>query len=269
MLPWTCPPQWLNAEREAHDLSLRLLDSIVEPNAGMELELNPEGLPRVFIHSASSGRWYKLDTFAVMEDHHGEACGFYDEPRFEFSIMGGFDRRSVHHETDAAAMLCLHPGLEHQHLPVGDQVAALALALYNDRATALRIPLMAQFIACNDVMLRDIFQFSVEGILHYDGIYDLLTDHEAVPNDAGPHGFFTLDPRQLTSMNVWGCAGEDREGTIIDDWFDRIDRTISSRRHCTWHHDPENVWLLEERLMDGSSQIFGDFTTDDHALHLR
>lgn len=247
---WTCPPQWPQADRDAHERSMRLLDSVIGSNGGIVEEVNADGLPSLFIESAASGRWYKLDTYAVVETYHDEGCGFYGEPRFEFNVVGGLDRLSVHHETDASAILCLHPGHEHHRLPVGDQVAALTLALVNDRATALRIPLLAQFLACDKAMLSEIFQFSVEGIIRYDEVYDSLMIDDSDINEQEPADFYALDPGQLATMNRWGGNMDEREGLTLDDWFERVDRTMLVTGRPTWHHDQDKVWDVEERLLN-------------------
>ena len=65
---------------------------------------------------------------------------------------------------------------ESRALPIGDQVAALALALQNDKTTAMRIPLLAQFIVSPREALRDVYQFSEEGVVMEDDVY--MEDYE-------------------------------------------------------------------------------------------
>ena len=248
MEPWTCPPQWPEAEINAHQRSMGLFNDVVQPNDRMFVEMNGFGLPCVFIQS-SSKRWYKLETYVSSVTYHDEACGFYGEPRFEFNIIGGLEEMAVRHETDASALVCLHPSPQHQTLPLGDQLVSLTLALFNDRATALRIPLLAQFIAADHRLLSEIFQFSVEGVIRYDDIEEVTMNNTPVFRHEEQPDFYHLNPEELHTMDMWDYVREDHEGLRLDDWFEQVDRTArEQRRRPAWHHDLDQIWKLEERL---------------------
>ena len=62
--------------------------------------------------------------------------------------------------------LCLHS--KNQSLPIGDRIVSLVLALFNDIKTALKIPMLAQFIVCKRPMLKDIVIFQDTMIVTQD-----------------------------------------------------------------------------------------------------
>jgi len=248
MEPWTCPGQWPDAERQAHQRSMSLLDNVVENHNGVDMELDGMGLPRLWI-TGQSNRTYKVETLLSMDTYHDEHCGFYDEPRFGFNVVGGCNRKDVRHETDASALICLHAHDQHRHLPAGDQLVGLALALVNDRATALRIPLLAQFLAADERLLSTIYQFSADGVVRYDDFCDFLEIEPSAVEVVDGDDFFSLDADMMWAIDRWEHRPMEAEDLRMDDWFEHIDRRVRQHQQKTpWHHDESQIWALEERL---------------------
>ena len=147
----------------------------------------------------------------------------------------------------------MHPRHQSRSLPIGDQIAALALALRNDKVTAMRIPLLAQFIVSPRSALQRVYQFSEEGVVMEDDIG---------PEDAYPHlDYEDEDDRVLYDDHIWyedglfepethEHAATQIENTQLDDWMERQEREASEGRK-SWHHDDEEVWQLEEVLRRG------------------
>ena len=248
MEPWTCPGQWPDAERQAHQRSMSLLDNVVLNHNGVDMELDGMGLPRLWI-TGHSNRIYKVETLLTMDTYHDERFGFYDEPRFDFSVVGGCHRKDVCHETDATALICLHAHDQHRHLPAGDQLVGLALALVNDRATALRIPLLAQFLAADERLLSTVYQFSADGVVRYDDFCDALEIEPSLVEVVDGDDFFSLDADMMWAIDRWEHRPVEAEARRMDDWFEDIDRRVRHRQQkAPWHHDEGQIWALEERL---------------------
>ena len=89
------------------------------------------------------------------------------EVHWRTSIDAGAWKQDITERTPFMVALCMHPTQRSLNLPIGDQIAALALALQNDKTTAMRIPLLAQFIVSPREALEGVYQFSEGG--HHGG----------------------------------------------------------------------------------------------------
>lgn len=108
---------------------------------------------RILVRGTSK-RWYKISVYDPLG--LGRECAI---------VVCGARRRvdivRAHGPHDPVSNLCLHTQAE--SLPVGDRVASLVLSLLDDRETAMRIPLVAQFIAADREQLKGIGLFSDHG----------------------------------------------------------------------------------------------------------
>ena len=156
---------------------MRLLAGVIDGNE--RIEALPIHAPRggaLLIVKGTSGRWYRIavtDATGTAEDVSIVVSGA--TRRTDLTGRGGIDGRPV-------ANLCLHT--EADHLPLGDRVSTIAMSLANDRETAMRIPLVAQFIAASREMLVDI---------------GLFTDHGPMPADPfmePPFDLFDEEPEE-------------------------------------------------------------------------
>jgi hypothetical protein len=157
---------------------MRLLAGVIDGNE--RIEALPIHAPRggaLLIVKGTSGRLYRIavtDATGTAEDVSIVVSGA--TRRTDIVGQGGVEGRPV-------ANLCLHT--EADHLPLGDRVVALAMSLADDRETAMRIPLVAQFIAASREMLVDIGLFTDHGPMPADPFmeppFDLFDEE---PEDA-------------------------------------------------------------------------------------
>ena len=133
----------------------------------MTLSLDRQGLPSVVVRGTSR-RWYRVGLHAHYVEDYVDVNGEFREVKevlWRTNIDAGAWKQDITERTPFAVALCMHPTQRSQNLPIGDQVAALALALQNDKTTAMRIPLLAQFIVSPREALEDVYQFSEDGVI--------------------------------------------------------------------------------------------------------
>ena len=147
----------------------------------MELKENVQSLPAITVQGASR-RWYSINTRATYIEDYIEIDGDYREVKevhWNIDIHAAAWKSDIIERNPFAVSLCINPRSESRGLPIGDQVAALALALQNDKTTAMRIPLLAQFIVSPRNALKEVYQFSEEGVVMEDDVYmDEYDEHD-------------------------------------------------------------------------------------------
>ena len=255
MVSWVPPGHWPKAQRKAYARSVEFLRSIVNDSPQLTLRENMQSLQEVTVQGLSR-RWYRVNTHAQYIQDFIDVNGEYREVReihWQLNVEAAAWKADLIHRTPFAVSLCMHPRHQSRSLPIGDQIAALALALRNDKVTAMRIPLLAQFIVSPRSALQRVYQFSEEGVVMEDDIG---------PEDAYPHlDYEEEDDHVLYDDHIWYEDGlfepETHEHTAtqienmqLDDWMERQEREASEGRK-SWHHDDEEVWQLEEVLRRG------------------
>ena len=141
--------------------SMRLFQSVVAEQESVTVMDPRVGIvpscPNVvalLLMKGDSGRTYRL-TIRDM-DGTGLQCGFTVEgARWRQDLLTPYVCGAP------VASLCLQ-STQHD-LPAGDRAVSLVLSLLRDRQTAMRIPLLAQFITADRAILRDIGMFTDEG----------------------------------------------------------------------------------------------------------
>ena len=135
-----------------------------------------------------------------------------------FSIEGARWRTDLltPYKTGApVSSLCLQ-STQHD-LPAGDRAATLVLSLLRDRQTAMRIPLLGQFIAADRALLRGIGMFTDEGPMPD---FDEPDEFDFPPMDIEPEEFeFPLMKRSLQTRMNGPCSTS-----------------------CTTHHERNRLW---------------------------
>ena len=141
--------------------SMQLLDAVLrehqqatvmDPRAGI-VPTCPR-LIAVLLLKGDSGRTYRLSIRDM--DGTGLNCSFTVEgARWRTDLLSPYKTGA------AVASLCLQ-STQHD-LPAGDRAVSLVLSLLRDRQTAMRIPLLGQFIAAHRTMLKNIGMFTDEG----------------------------------------------------------------------------------------------------------
>jgi hypothetical protein len=141
--------------------SMSLFQSVVEQQQNVTV-LDPRAgivptcphLVALLLLKGDSGRTYRLSIRDV--DGTGLQCGFTVEgARWRQDLLTPYACGAP------VASLCLQ-STQHE-LPAGDRAVSLALSLLRDRQTAMRIPLLGQFISADRTILKDIGMFTDEG----------------------------------------------------------------------------------------------------------
>ena len=141
--------------------SMQLLDAVLNEQDRATV-VDPRGgfvpsCPRliaVVLLKGDSGRHYRLSIRDM--DDTGLHCNFTVEgARWRTDLLRPYKTGA------AVASLCLQS--THHDLPAGDRAVTLVLSLLRDRQTAMRIPLLGQFIAADRALLKDIGMFTDEG----------------------------------------------------------------------------------------------------------
>ena len=141
--------------------SMQLLDTVLKEQERVTV-MDPRGgvvptCPRligVLLLKGDSGRHYRLSIRDM--DDTGLQCNFTIEgARWRTDLLTPYKTGAP------VSSLCLQ-STQHE-LPAGDRAVTLVLSLLRDRQTAMRIPLLGQFIAADRALLRDIGMFTDEG----------------------------------------------------------------------------------------------------------
>lgn len=145
-------------EPTPHEKSLRFLRDVCAMD-GIELT-ESESTPSITVRvRGRSRRHYEI----VASRQVGILV---DEP-WTTEITGAAWKSDLMSEQSRAytAKLCLNIHREKEHLPLGDQLAALALSLHNDIQLAMDIALVAQFIVCPRDELLNVHIFQDEMVV--------------------------------------------------------------------------------------------------------
>ena len=251
MIAWKPPGHWLKANRDAYARSMEFLENIVKGSPRMELQVNQQSLPRVLIQGASR-RWYCVDARVHYGEEYINIDGEYREVKevnWKMNIDGAAWKSDLLKRSPFAVSLCMHPRRNSMHLPIGDQIAALALALQNDKTTGMRIPLLAQFIVSPRQALEGVYQFSEEGVIMEEEVY-MEDEYE----DDEMEGY--LDDEMWALSQLFESEEFEHQAACIEDqqydaWIDRRERETNSGPSKNWHHDEDKVWQLEDNLRKG------------------
>ena len=225
-------PQWSPPVQK----SMRLLAGVIDGNE--RIEALPIHAPRggaLLIVKGTSGRLYRIavtDATGTAEDVSIVVSGA--TRRTDIVGRGGVDGRPV-------ANLCLHT--EADHLPLGDRVVALAMSLADDRETAMRIPLVAQFIAASREMLVDI---------------GLFTDHGPMPADPfmePPFDLFYEEPE-----DAW-------EDEAMHDAYEQFVHEAPHDEEEMLYIEEEEAQMREQEALHAHlASLFGETTTVVHEV---
>ena len=258
MKTWTPPGHWPKATRDAHVKSMTFLQAIAEGSDAMTLSLKRTGLPRVVVRGTSR-RWYRVELHAHHVEGYVDVNGEYREVKevhWRTTIEAGAWKQDLDQRTPFMVSLCMHPTQRSRGLPIGDQIAALALALQNDKITAMRIPLLAQFIVSPRSALQGVYQFSEEGVIMEEEVYD-ENDEEAYRYEDFEDHMDLSEADELWALNdLFETAAYEQEAARIeqrqyDDWMERQERAAAPQDASPWHHDEDQIWQFEDNLRKG------------------
>ena len=135
--------------------SIEMLQSVAKATSNVEIFMLTNETIKIRVQGESH-RWYQIDSiFQGMSNELYEPAP--PQPQWSLSVTAGRWQNDVISENQYSVNLCLHS--KNQNLPIGDQIVSLVLVLYNDIKTALKIPMLAQFIICQREMLKEIVIF--------------------------------------------------------------------------------------------------------------
>jgi hypothetical protein len=247
MKEWHPPSFWHTKRRAAHKKSIDFLRSIVEQSPRMEFPTPEASIPNVLVCGASR-RWYKIEIMVHYDTVEIGGIGSVDDVVWNLHVSAGAWKQDVVDENLHSVSICIGPRKEAKSLPVGDQIAALALSLLNDKTTAMRLPLLAQFIVSPRKALKDVYQFSQEGVIMEDDMFwmpDVMEDQAEVEQQEELAAFDEAFENILTLM-------EHDENQALNQWFSATeDAVVEAERSTPWHHDEDRVWQMEDNLRKG------------------
>lgn len=256
MKVWKIPQSWTVQKRAAHDRGLEFLKSICDSSQHLETYALPNGLPSVRI-KGSSRRWYSLQAVpekTINQNLIGE---------MEDGVVWGFDVRAAPRKTDLLTLnnysvrLCIYPEHGGKDLPIGDQLATLALGLRDDRRTAVRIGLLAQFVIAPREALLDVYKFTAEGAMYNDELFydDDEFEYEPNPRRQVQQRLIDLtceaDQISETFADDDQASANEHEYMNFQEWFDRKEELAYTKEEVPWHHDENQIWDIEEALIRG------------------
>ena len=143
--------------------SLELLESIVEANQWADYIGKENDVIRIRVQGQSK-RWYAIT--AKRDENKKYISVSNGRNPWVLNVKGGARKRDLSHNNRYCPNLCLNLR-QSSHLPIGDKIAALCLSLHNDLATAMNIPLLAQFIVCPREFLPKVMVFQDEMVVLY------------------------------------------------------------------------------------------------------
>lgn len=156
--------------------SIEMLQSVARDTPAVEIVIMTHESIKVRLRGESM-RWYSIESnFQGMNDY-----SISSQPEWSIAVTAGRWQNDVIHESEYSVNLCLHS--KNQNLPIGDRIVSLVLALFNDIKTALKIPMLAQFIVCQRQMLKDIVIFQDTMIVTHDMVEDEWDYPEAWDGD--------------------------------------------------------------------------------------
>ena len=255
MKVWKTPQSWSVQQRTAHERGLEFLKSICDSSPHMEVIPLPNGLPSVRIKGRSR-RWYSLKAVpekTIFENMVGE---------MESGVVWSFDIRAAPRKTDLLALndysvrLCIYTERGSKELPIGDQIATIALGLRDDRRTAVRIGLVAQFVIAPRDALLDVYKFTEEGVIYNEemGFHEEL-EYEPNPPRTPYQRLLdmTYDADRITQMFAQDdqAPANEHEHMIFQEWFDGKEEVAYNKQNTPWHHDENQIWDIEEAFLRG------------------
>lgn len=259
MFSWVPPRHWQKDSVKAYQKSIHFLQNIVAESSRLDIIANRQSLPTVIVQGVSR-RWYTVDTVAYSVSDFQKINGAFREVmdiRWQINVNAAAWRNDLVVKSPYVVSLCINSRREWRRLPIGDQVASLAMALQNDKTTAMRIPLLAQFIVSPRRELRGVYQFTEEGVVMNHELYMENGMEEVQDAEHGMEEIHDEEEAELWRLNELFEQYENEamatriENQQLDRWIERMVRETEPSPREPWHHDEENVWRLEDDLRKG------------------
>jgi hypothetical protein len=224
--------------------SIEMLLSVSSNTPAVEIIMLTNESIKVRVRGESQ-RWYQIvSEFQGMNTsiaHPSQPS----QPEWSLSVTAGRWQNDVISENQFSVELCLHS--KNHRLPIGDRIVSLVLALYNDLKTALKIPMLAQFIVCQREMLKGIVIFQDTMIVTQNMIdeddfpyHQMDEDEEDEEEEMDMYGAFEREDFEVSS---------DQMSDLQQAWEEEIDGLIEAQVEEV-EIDTEKKEKEEQELID-------------------
>lgn len=215
--------------------SIGLLQSVAKDTANVEIFMLTNETIKVRVQGESH-RWYQIDSnFQGMSNEFFEPSK--SQPQWSVSVTAGRWQNDVICENIYSVSLCLHS--KNQNLPIGDRIVSLVLSLYNDIKTALKIPMLAQFIVCHREMLKEIVIFQDT----------MIVTQAMMDEDDWPFDEMEEEEDEDEEMDMYGAFEREELEVSTDEMLDR-QQAWEEEIHClseTQGEDEINAQMKEKQ----------------------
>ena len=246
MKTWEVPQTWSEEDRQAHLKGLEFLQSISGASPRIVLSYLANGLPSTLIQG-NSRRWYSIET-GINPTQFGNR-----QNHWQFIIRAAAQKKDLLLRNKYSVFLCLHPSHVRGCLPLGDQLAALSMALAADKMTAVRIPLVAQFIVAPRTCLLDIYQFCDEGVLYTDEFAEEENVPYEPPEEVGGQDWDFMNQEWVDEENEAIETAVEAEFETLQQWMDSHEDSLAEQDITPWPQHKDAVDKLEDefyRMLD-------------------
>tara|TARA_B110000914_G_scaffold35141_1_gene28035 strand:+ start:877 stop:1599 length:723 start_codon:yes stop_codon:yes gene_type:complete len=221
--------------------SIEMLLSVSSNTPAVEIIMLTNESIKVRVRGESQ-RWYQIvSEFQGMNT----SIAHPSQPEWSLSVTAGRWQNDVISENQFSVELCLHS--KNHRLPIGDRIVSLVLALYNDLKTALKIPMLAQFIVCQREMLKGIVIFQDTMIVTQNMIdeddfpyHQMDEDEEDEEEEMDMYGAFEREDFEVSS---------DQMSDLQQAWEEEIDGLIEAQVEEV-EIDTEKKEKEEQELID-------------------
>jgi hypothetical protein len=224
--------------------SIEMLQSVTKGTSNVEIFMLTNEIIKIRLQGESK-RWYQIDSnFQGMSNELFEPA--LSQPQWSLSVTAGRWQNDVISENLYSVNLCLHS--KNQNLPIGDQIVSLVLALHNDIKTALKIPMLAQFIVCQREMLKEIVIFQDTMI-----VTQAMIDEDDWPFD----GMEEEEEDEDEEMDMYGAFEREELEVSTDEMLDR-QQAWEEEIHCLSETQGEEAEINTE-MKEKQKQELMDF----------
>lgn len=236
---WHPPGHWSLERRNAHQRSMSFLESIVNQSDGMEFIERRGRFPKILV-KGTSRRWYLVELSYLYTEQFLDDYGVVEEVIWRTGVVAGAWKQDVTKESGHSVSVCIGTRRNSRDLPIGDQVGSLVLSLRSDRKTAMRIPLLAQFIVSPRDALKDVYQFSEEGVIMEEEVF-MMHEFDEIQHEVE-------DAAQAEEEFPFECIAnmveilDSAEGEAFDRWVSEREDELMTEAHAEpWQHDREEI----------------------------
>jgi len=231
--------------------SIEMLLSVSNNTPAIEIIMLTNEYIKVRVKGESQ-RWYQISSkFQGMSIEIAQP----PQPEWSLTVTAGRWQNDVISGNQFSVELCLHS--KNHRLPIGDRIVSLVLALYNDLKTALKIPMVAQFIVCQRDMLKEIVIFQDTMIVTQNMIDEDDFPYQELDEDEED------EEEEEDEMDMYG-AFEREELEVSSDQMSDLQQAWEEEIHSLVEAQVEEVEIDAEKNEKEKQELidFWDFMAD-------